>query len=60
VSLFLGLGLRPESYDPFVDHLDAQALLQHFVRLRHAINQTVGGMPGHADYIARHAKAPQA
>ena len=44
VSLFLGLGLMPESYDPFVDHIDAQALLQHFVRLRQAITQTVGGM----------------
>lgn len=58
VSLFLGLGLQPESYDPFVDHIDPQALLQHFVRLRQAIQQTVGGMPGHADYISRHVKAP--
>ncbi|KQV51916.1 tryptophan halogenase [Pelomonas sp. Root1217] len=60
VSLFFGLGLRPESYDPFVDHIDAQALLQHFVRLRQAITQTVSGMPEHGDYVARHVKAPSA
>ncbi len=58
VSLFLGLGLQPESYDPFVDHVEPQALLQHFARLRQAIQQTVGGMPGHGDYISRHVKAP--
>jgi tryptophan halogenase len=57
VSLFLGLGLRPEACDPFVDLIDVQALLQHFVRLRQAITQTVAGMPDHADYIARHARA---
>jgi len=57
VSLFLGLGLRPESHDPFVDHIDPQALLQHFVRLRQAIHQTVNGMPGHGDYLARPAQA---
>jgi glycine/D-amino acid oxidase-like deaminating enzyme len=57
VSLFLGLGLRPAGHDPFVDHIDPQALLQHFARLRQAIQHTVGGMPVHADYIARHVKA---
>ncbi|WP_457443586.1 tryptophan halogenase family protein [Roseateles sp. P5_E4] len=60
VSLFFGLGLRPESYDPFVDHIDPEALLQHFVRLRQAITHTVGGMPEHGDYVARHVKAPSA
>jgi tryptophan halogenase len=60
VSLFLGLGLKPQAYDPFVDLIDAQALLEHFVRLRQAINRTVDGMPDHADYIDRHVKAPQA
>jgi hypothetical protein len=60
VSLFLGLGLNPESHDPFVDHIDPQALLQHFARLRQAITQTVGAMPDHGDYISRHVKAPSA
>jgi len=58
VSLFLGLGLQPESCDPFVDHIDPEALLQHFVRLRRAISQTAADMPLHADYINQHVKAP--
>ena len=57
VSLFLGLGLVPQSCDPFVDQVDPQALLQHFARLRQAIAQTVAGMPLHADYIRQHAQA---
>ncbi len=58
VSLFLGLGLRPESHDPFVSHIDPQALLQHFARLRQAIAQTAAGMPEHGDYIRQHCPAP--
>ncbi len=58
VSLFMGLGLKPEAYDPFVDLVDEAALVQHFARLRQAIAQTVAGMPDHADYISRHVKAP--
>ena len=57
VSLFLGLGLVPQSCDPFVDQVDPQALLQHFARLRQAIAQTAAGMPLHADYIRQHAQA---
>ena len=57
VSLFLGLGLRPASLDPFIDHIAPEALLQHFVRLRQAIHQTVAGVPDHGDYISRHVRA---
>jgi tryptophan halogenase len=60
VSLFMGLGLKPEAYDPFVDHVDEGALVQHLVRVRQAIAQTAAGMPDHGDYIARHAKAAPA
>ncbi len=57
VSLYFGLGLRPEAYDPLVDAIDGGALVQHFARVRQAIHQTVAGMPSHDDYIARHVKA---
>lgn len=53
VSLYLGLGLQPQRYDPLVDRISSAALLNHFSRLRSAIAQTVAGMPGHADYLAR-------
>ena len=56
-SLFFGLGVMPERYDPFVDHIDPEALLQHFARLRQAIAHTAADMPLHTDYIARHVKA---
>ena len=57
VSLFLGLGLIPQAVDPFLDHIDPEALLQHFARLRQAIAQTAAGMPGHAAYVDQHARA---
>ena len=57
VSIYLGLGLRPERLDRFVQQVDEQALLTHFARLRQAIAGTVAGMPDHAAYIERHVKA---
>ena len=57
VPIYLGLGLRPERLDRFVQQVDEQALLTHFARLRQAIAGTVAGMPDHAAYIERHVKA---
>ncbi len=56
VSIFLGLGLMPQSYDPFIDLIDEAPLRTHFVRLRAAIAKTVAAMPEHADYIARNVR----
>jgi tryptophan halogenase len=52
-----GLGLQPQSHDPFVDRIDEQALRTHFQRLRSAIAQTVAAMPEHGEFIERYAKA---
>jgi tryptophan halogenase len=57
VSIFLGLGLIPQGHDPLVDLIDETALRTHFTRVRAAIAGTVGRMPDHADYIARHVRA---
>ena len=57
VAIYLGLGLRPERLDRFVEQVDERALLTHFARLRQAIAGTVAGMPDHAAYIDRHVKA---
>ena len=54
VSIFFGLGLLPERYDPLVDLIDEAALHKHFGRLRIAIAQTVMAMPTHSQFIARH------
>ncbi len=57
ISLFFGLGLIPNSYDPFVDMIDIGQLRDHFLRIREVIRQTAAAVPGHADYIARHCRA---
>ncbi len=57
VSIYLGLGLKPERLDPFVEQVDEHALRTHFLRLRQAIAGTVAAMPDHAAYIERHVKA---
>jgi len=54
VALFLGLGLTPESHDPFVDLVDPRELRDHFLRIRQLIGQMAAGVPLHSDYIARH------
>jgi tryptophan halogenase len=57
VSMLLGLGVQPQSYDPLVENIDLEALRTHFSRVRAAIMQTVGTMPDHTDYIKRHLAA---
>lgn len=57
ISLFFGLGLVPQSYDPFVDLIDPVQLRDHFLRIRQIIGQMIPSVPQHADYIARHCKA---
>ncbi|HEY9023633.1 MAG TPA: tryptophan halogenase family protein [Burkholderiaceae bacterium] len=57
ISILFGLGVEPRAVDPFIERIDERALRTHFARLRSAIFGTVAGMPDHADYIARHARA---
>ncbi|MFN3302721.1 MAG: tryptophan halogenase family protein [Roseateles sp.] len=52
-SLFLGLGLRPESLDPLLAQVDEAPLREHFKRLHLAVSRTVDGMPDHGAYLAR-------
>ena len=53
LSLFFGLGLTPERYDPFVDLIPADALQTHFDKIRKAISATAAAMPDHAEYISK-------
>jgi tryptophan halogenase len=57
ISMLVGLGVTPKSYDPFVDHISLEHLRKHFDRLHDAIAGTVSAMPDHTDYIARHVAA---
>ena len=59
ISLFLGLGLMPQSYDPFVDMIDLSQLREHFIRIRQVIAQTAQTVPQHTAYINQHCQAAQ-
>jgi len=57
ISIMMGQGLVPKSYDPFVDQLDLRQLQIHFKNLRDAMAQLTQAMPDHGDYIRRHVAA---
>ena len=58
ISMLLGLGAVPKSYDPYVDLMDLGHLRSHFVRLRDSIVRTVNAMPEHTQFIAQRVAAP--
>jgi hypothetical protein len=58
VSLLMGLGVNPKTYDPFIDALDLRQLHAHFAKVRESIMRTVQATPDHAQYIREHAAAP--
>jgi len=57
LSILMGLGAVPSSYDPFVDRLDLRQLHAHFRNLRDAIAQVTARAPGHMDYVRQLAAA---
>ncbi len=57
ISLLIGLGVTPKSYDPFVDHIGLEHLRKHFDRLLDSIGGMVNAMPDHTDYIAHYVPA---
>jgi flavin-dependent dehydrogenase len=57
-SMYLGLGLFPQRHDPYVDLLDLGLVQRHLQGVRSAIQRVVGGMPLHADTLARLGGAP--
>jgi tryptophan halogenase len=58
VSMLLGLGVVPQTDDPFVRALDRAKLQQHMAAMRAALIDTVSAMPDHTDYL--HASAARA
>ena len=57
VSIMMGLGVIPESYDPLVDSVDVDGLHKHFVAVRNANAQTSHAVPDHTDYVKRFVRA---
>ena len=56
-AILLGLGVTPQTLDPFVDALDEAHLRAHFARLRADIAHLVARTPDHAEFIERHVRA---
>jgi Tryptophan halogenase len=56
-AILLGLGVTPQTYDPFVDAIDEVQLRAHFARLREDIAQFVARTPDHGDFVARQVRA---
>jgi hypothetical protein len=52
-SIFMGLGLMPERYDPYVDLVDGEVVRRHLMGVREAIRQSVRSLPTHRDFLAR-------
>ena len=57
LSIMMGLGLIPRSYDPFIDQIDIRQLHAHFRHLRDGIAQFAARTPTHADYVSKHVAA---
>jgi tryptophan halogenase len=57
LSILMGLGVMPKTYDPFVDMPNVQQLHAYFWNLREAIAQMVKRAPDHAEYIKRNVAA---
>ena len=57
IAIMMGLGIKPKTYDPFVDLMDLVSLRRHFANVHKAIALTVRNMPDHTDYIDRHVAA---
>jgi hypothetical protein len=57
VSLMMGLGIVPKTYDPLIDLIDLPQLQTHFARVRESIGRTMQAMPLHGDYIKKHVAA---
>jgi tryptophan halogenase len=57
LSILMGLGVTPSSYDPFVDKLDFRQLHAHFRNLRDAIAQIAARAPLHEDCVRQHVAA---
>lgn len=59
-SLYIGFGLLPERYDPFIDRLSERELQEKIHRIKKIIAQTVTKMPVHADYLEHYLHSKRA
>lgn len=58
LQVLVGQGLIPRGYHPLADAPSAAELSEMLALMRRSIAGTVAAMPGHAEFIARHCRAP--
>jgi hypothetical protein len=51
ISILMGLGVVPETYDPLIDLMDLPRLRKHFFLLQDSIANAVHTMPDHTRYV---------
>jgi tryptophan halogenase len=53
VSILMGLGVTPGSYDPYLDLVDPGQVRSHLRAVHDGIARTVAAMPKHGDFLAQ-------
>ncbi len=57
LSVLMGQGITPKSYDPVADFYDLPQLKKVMAKMREIIIQTAESMPSHSGFIAQHCAA---
>lgn len=57
LQVLLGQGIRPGAHHPLAEQLSATELDEFMSMIRAVIENEVGAMPSHAEFIARHCNA---
>jgi tryptophan halogenase len=50
-SVFLGMGVIPESYDPLIDHTDLAQVNRIMDQVRNLMTEMARGLPAHSQYL---------
>ena len=59
IAVMFGQNIMPQRWDPMADTLEAEVMAGKLARMRDVIGRAVADMPSHADFIARHCRAPE-
>ena len=59
LQVLIGQGVMPAGHHPLADQLSPQELAEFMSLAKRHVDQVVGRLPDHADFIARHCAADQ-
>jgi len=59
IQVMMGQGITPKSYHPIVDMMSEQELRQFMHIQRHKVNQVLGQLPTHRDFIRRYCASAE-